>query len=161
LPRRRLVLLVLAAALLLIPAAPARADDAAVKRAWDAHDAQFAKLGGDYRAALKRWRSSGFKRAKGALGANRKARALLARNTRGVTAASPSSADGERARRLALASNAAFSNQLLYQARGIRLTTAGRRSAGNREFARGVTAARRSARAAKKAKTLLRRAGVG
>jgi len=159
-PRRHLFTIVLAAAALLVPAAPAAADDASVKRAWDSNDPAFAKAGRDLDRALTRWRRSSFRRSGPVLRVNRRTRRLLEINTARVAGQQASTPTGARARRFALASNASFLRYTVLAARGVRLVSARKRVAGDRVLGRASRAFRLSARQAKSGRTLFRRAGV-
>jgi hypothetical protein len=158
--RNRLPLLVLTGALVLLPAAPAAADDASVKRAWDSTDAQFVKASRDLSRAMTRWRRSNFRRSGPVLRVERRLRRLLEINTARVAAEQASTPTGARARRFALASNASFSRYTVHEARGVRLVTARKRVAGERAFERAARAFRRSTRQTRSGLALFRRAGV-
>lgn len=145
--------------LVAVAAAPsAEASDASIKAAWDANDAQFTKLGKQQRRAIAAWRRSGF--AKGKSGAVLRSiaatRKVLATNTRAVRAQPESTPTGARAQRYALASNASFDRSQVLAARGIRLTTAGKRAAGNRRLASAEKAIDRSGRQAAAVKRLFK-----
>lgn len=156
LPRLRPALAL--AVLSLAFAAPASASDSSIERAWDADDKQFTELGKSSRTAFLKWQDSGFERSGPVLRVNRRTRALLRKNRAAVAAEQPSTDTGATAKGLALLSDDQFATQLRREARGVRLTTAGKRQAGNRAFAAAERALKRSAESAKAARSLFRQA---
>lgn len=146
------------AAVSLAFAAPASASDSSIERAWDADDRQFTQLGKDSRTAFRKWLDSGYERSGPVLRVNKRTRLLLRKNRAAVAAEQPSTETGGDAKRLALLSDDLFARQLRRQARGVRLTTAGKLQAGNRAFGAADRALKRSAEAAKAARSLFRQA---
>lgn len=127
---RRAALLLASCVLLGAVASPAMATDASVEAAWDGDDAQFTKLGKQFRKGLRAWRKSGYRKPGRALKANRRASKLLKGTISRVKAQPSSSATGERAKSLALASMRDFAKQLKIDARIIRRQTAGKSAGG-------------------------------
>ncbi len=134
----------------------ALASDASIKAAWDANDAEFTTLGKQQRRAFKAWRSAGFRKSGPVLQSIADTRALLATNTKAVTAEAESSPTGARAKRFVLASNRSFELSQAAAARGVRLTSAGKRAAGTKRLARAQRYLNRSARQARSATKLFR-----
>lgn len=153
------ILAALAAALVLAPSAGAT--DVSVKKAWDGNDKQFTKLGRQERKAFRHWTRSGFTDSAPVLRPLKAAIKLLRVNTANVKAEDPSSALGRKAKKYALRCNASFRLNLIYLARGVRLTTAGKRGAGKRRFAKADRYLARSRRQAKVAKKLFKQAAAG
>jgi hypothetical protein len=154
--RRATLVLVSVCALLVAFASPAAATDATVEAAWDGDDAQYSKLGKQFRKGLRVWHKSGNRKPGRALKANRRARKLL-RGTIGRVKAQPSSsATGERAKKYALASMRDFAKELKYQAAIIRAITAGKSV---KSLARrGYRYTKRSRKRSKRARALFRQA---
>jgi hypothetical protein len=123
------VLLVLALAAALLPAASAGADDRSLREAGRSRDAQFERLGDQTRRAFRAWVRSGHSR--------RWARRLIRLNGRtgreidivrgALRAEEPSSAGGATYKRLLLRSLGHFDAALRWDSRGIRRFMRGRR----------------------------------
>lgn len=143
---------VVAFALLLAGAPAAQASDASVQKAWNGNDAQFKKLGRQERKAFKAWEDSDFEKSAPLLRSIKRARDLLKANTRNVRAQKSSSAPGAKARRYAVRANGSFDRELACIAKGVRLTSAGKRGAGSRRFAKADRYERKSKRQAKAAR---------
>ncbi len=110
----------LLAALALVAAPAAQADDSSVLQAWNAHDAKFKRLGEKVRETERSNRTARQK-AKRIIALTDDARELLAENTAGVKAEQASSEKGAEGRRLALKSNARFDAELAATRKGLRL----------------------------------------
>jgi hypothetical protein len=150
------VLLVLALAAGLVPAASVGADDRSLREAGRSRDAQFERLGERTRRAYRAWVNSGHSR--------RWARRLIRLNGRtggeidivrgALRAEEPSSAGGAAYKRLLLRSLRHFDAALLWDSRGIRRFMRGRRGAAqtawrraSQQFARSRRFERRAIRA--------------
>ena len=151
-----MLVLLLACGLLALPAAPAMATDATVEAAWDGDDAQFTKLGKQFRKGLKTWRKSDYRRPCSALKAHRRARKLLKGTISRVKAQPPSTATGGRAKTLALASMRDFAKVLKLDVAIIRRLTA-RRNA-DRLIDRQAAYSKRSRTRSKRARARFRQA---
>jgi hypothetical protein len=150
------LLLVLALAAGLVPAASVGADDRSLREAGRSRDAQFERLGERTRRAYRAWVNSGHSR--------RWARRLIRLNGRtggeidivrgALRAEEPSSAGGADYKRLLLRSLRHFDAALLWDSRGIRRFMRGRRGAArtawqraSQQFARSRRFERRAIRA--------------
>ena len=150
-----MLVLLLACGLLTALASPAMATDATVEAAWHGDDAQFTKLGKQFRKGFRAWQKSGNRKPGRALKANRRARKLLRGTIKRVRAEEPSSATGARAKRYAVGSMTDFAKELKYRAAIIRAITAGKSAKGL--VRRGYKYTKRSRRRAKSARKLFRR----
>ena len=137
-------------------APPAIATDATVEAAWDGDDAQFTKLGKQFRKGVRAWRKSGYRRPGTALKANRRARKLLRGTISRVKAQPSSTTTGERAKKLALASMSDFRKDITLEAAIIRRITAGKNA--DRLIKRSDRYQARSFRRSKSARKLFRQA---
>ncbi len=100
----RLTVLIALVALMLVPSV-AQADDTSVYGAYVSRDAEFGKLGKEYRSREAAWQRSASRRNARLLLANvKKTRTLIAELSGAVKAQPSSSANGERAKSYALRS---------------------------------------------------------
>src|SRR5688500_180720 len=99
----RLLTLLLAAAVVLVVAAPAQADDESVFRAWTRENTTLAKLETALDKNLKSWSNSGLRKGGPALERISKIRALIARRRAAVIDEDPSTGDGGSGKKNALA----------------------------------------------------------
>jgi hypothetical protein len=147
------VLLVLALAAALLPAASAGADDRSLREAGRSRDAQFERLGDQTRRAFRAWVRSGHSR--------RWARRLIRLNGRtgreidivrgAVRAEEPSSAGGATYKRLLLRSLDHFDAALRWDSRGIRRFMRDRRGAARTAWERASLHFTRSRRLERRA----------
>jgi hypothetical protein len=151
------ILLVLAAAIGTIAPA-ASASDRSVKRAWDADDAAFARHGNRVRAYYREWRQSGFRKKRRLLRELGATRDTLDGTRAGVRAEEPSTETGRKAKYWALRSMRALDADLATEQSAVRACSAGKRRRCKRLFAEADDLVERSARFARRAKRLFRRA---
>ena len=113
-------LLALAALLVLAPAAPASADDASVKAAWDSEDAAFSELGRAVERATKRWEARGFTRDGRLVRLMRRGERLSRTVVDRLNAEQASSPTGTEARDWAIRSTSSFARYFVVQRRFVR-----------------------------------------
>jgi hypothetical protein len=152
---RRLVV-ALALACVLSPAASAPADDRSLREAGRSRDAQFERLGDQTRRAYRAWRRSGHSRswARRLIRLNRRTRHEIDIVRRALRAEQPSSDGGATYKRLMFRSLRQFDVALVWDGRGVRSYMRGRRGAARtawrragRHFDRSVRLTRRAVRA--------------
>jgi hypothetical protein len=150
------VVLVLALAAGLVPAASVGADDRSLREAGRSRDAQFERLGERTRRAFSAWVNSGHSRrwARRLIRLNRRTGAEIDIVRGALRAEEPSSAGGATYKRLLLRSLRHFDAALLWDSRGIRRFMRGSRGAARtawrraaRHFARSRRLERRAVRA--------------
>jgi hypothetical protein len=126
---RRLITAVLAAAVLLVPAAGvARADDNSVYGAYVSRDADFTKLGKQVRSGLRSWSRSGLKRPKPALRALAATVQTCDELSSAIAKEQPSSSHGARGKKAALASVGFLKRFAATISKSVRAGTAGHRA---------------------------------
>lgn len=113
-------LLALTALLVLAAAAPASADDASVKAAWDSEDAAFADLGADVTRETRRWVARDFRRDGKMLRLMRRGERLSRRVVDRLQAEQASSPTGTEARDWAIRSTSTFARYFVAERRSIR-----------------------------------------
>lgn len=113
-------LLALTLLLVLASAAPASADDASVKAAWDSEDAAFTELGKSVDRQAKRWADRGFTRDGRLLRLMRRGERLSRTVVERLNAEQPSSPTGTEAREWAIRSTSTFARYFVVQRRFIR-----------------------------------------
>ena len=151
--------MILASVALLGAAAPADASDRSVKRAWDADDAKFERLGERVGVLFRKWKRSGFKRYRRALiDALGDTRRTLDGTRARVRAERPSSETGEKAKYWALRSMRAFDTSLETDQRFVRACSAGKRRLANRLAEEAAEYSARARRFAERGQRLFRQA---
>jgi hypothetical protein len=150
------VLLVLALAVALLPAASAGADDRSLRAAGTSRDAQFERLGDQTRRTYRAWERSGHPRrlARRLLRLNRRTRREIDIVRAAMRPEQPSTDGGATYKRLMFRSLRVFDAALVWDARGVRAYMRGRRGAAQtawrragRHFDRSVRLTRRAVRA--------------
>jgi hypothetical protein len=154
----KLVAVVLSAvAAALLPAVSA-ADDRSLRQAGTSRDAQFERLGDETRRTYRAWERSGHPRrlARKLLRLNRRTRREIVVVRRALRGEQPSSDGGATYKRLMFRSLRAFDVALVWDGRGVRAYTRGRRAVARenwrragRHFDRSVRLTRRAVRAIK------------
>jgi hypothetical protein len=144
---------------LLVPATSS-ASDQSVYDAYVSRDADFAKLGKQFRHDVKRWRTSGYKRRQPVLKDIPKIRKLIRTVSRAIKAEATSSANGKRAKAAALASLRYLDGSLASVATGIRALASGHRERARRSAHKADRLTSRSLKAEKSARKYFRAAGV-
>jgi len=129
--RMRTSLAICALALAGLGAAPgaASADDASIRRAVCANDAEFNTLGNRTARARRAFVRRGYRRPGRLLDALADTRRLLAHTREGIVPQQPSSEGGAQGKRLYLASFTAFDRGLLTERTGVRRSARNRRPA--------------------------------
>jgi hypothetical protein len=132
------VLLVLALAVAVVPAATAGADDRSLREAGRSRDAQFERLGDQTRRAYRAWRRSGHSRrwARRLGRLNRRTRHEIVVVRRALRGEQPSSDGGATYKRLMFRSLRQFDQALVWDGRGVRAYMRGRRGAARRNWRR-------------------------
>ena len=155
---RRLALAALLVPALLAP--PAAASDRSVYEAWVSRDAAFGRLADDFRRASRVYRRSDGQRISPTIRVARKAIRLVNQVVPKIAAEEPSSDAGRRGKELAIRSQRLYRRSLRLLQRGVRAIKAGNTSRGSTLLRGSTRQVRRSERAAEKARSLFRRAGV-
>jgi hypothetical protein len=151
---KRLVLLVLAAALVgVVPAAPAAADDASLRAAGQSRDPQFERLGIRTGRTYRAWTRAGHppRLARRLHRLNRRTRREIVLVRRAIRAEEPSSDGGATYKRLMFRSLTAFDSAIAWNSRGVRRFMRGRRGAADAAFARADRNMNRSLRLTRRA----------
>lgn len=115
--RRALVTFLIALA---VAAAPAAADDASVKRAWDSEDAAFTELGKSVAREMSRWQKRGHTRDSKLLRLLERGETLTRTVEQRVAAEPSSSPQGEEAKGWALKSLGSFARYFVAERRFVR-----------------------------------------
>ena len=149
---------VAAALCLLAPAASA--SDKSVYRAYVSRDQDFAYLGGDLGRSLRRWERSGHRRQAPVLKVLRRGHKLIGELARVVKAEEPSSSNGTRGKKYALATLRYMDRSFTFLSKGIRARTAGHLAAAKRYMAKWRSLDRQAGRAEKRARKWFKAAGV-
>jgi hypothetical protein len=142
---------------LLVGAAPAPADDASMKRAWDSQDAAFTQLGKSVEREMRRWAKRGHTRDSKILGLMRRGEALTTTVEQAVNAEQPSTPQGTEAKTWIMKSLATFKQHFATHLKAIPRAPSKRAVRYGRQADR---LADRSADEAAKAKELLKQVGV-
>jgi hypothetical protein len=153
-------LLVLAATVSALAPAAASASDRSVYRAYVSRDSDFASLGSDVGRALRRWERSGHKRQAAVLKALRRGHELIRELTATVKAEPPSSENGTRGKKYALASLTFLDRFFTALGNSVRARTAGHAKAAKAYMEKAQSFDERSGRAEKRARKYFKAAGV-
>ena len=155
-----LALVVLAAVVFAFIPAAASASDKSVYRAYVSRDSDFAKLGSDLGRTLRRWERSGHKRQSPVLKVLRRGHQLIGELTTVVKAEAPSSANGKRGKKYALATLVYLDRSFSALAKDVRARTAGRLAAAKDYMAKSRDLDSRAGKAEKRARKYFKAAGV-
>ena len=139
-------------------AAPARADDASVLRAWEANDAAFATLGRQVALGARTLQRTG--RAGPLLGALVRTRALIIRTRKAVLAEQASTPTGASARAACLRALGHFERSVVLLYRGTVAGLQGRKRTGLALLNQSEAALKQADVAADQATALFRQAGL-
>jgi hypothetical protein len=132
------LIVVLTAGLLLLPAAPAGADDRSLRAAGKSRDAQFERLGDKTRRTYRAWDRAGHPAhlARRLLRLRRRTRREIVIVRRALRGEQPSTDGGATYKRLMFRSLRAFDLSLVWDGRGIRAFMRGQRVAADRAWRR-------------------------
>ena len=141
----------------LLVAAPAAADDASMKRAWDSQDPAFTELSKSVNREIKAWAKRGHTRDSKLLRLFKRGETLTARVEQAVNAEQPSSPQGTEAKPLIMNALATLKQHFVWERKAVRAAPSKRAERYGKEADRlwDVGAAD-----AKKARDLLAQVGV-
>jgi hypothetical protein len=157
---RTLLILTVAAALFGVLAPAALASDDSVYQAYVSRDSDFTRLGNQLKKDLKAWVRSGRTKPAPALKTIRQSRSLCGDVVTAMKAESPSSSNGTKAKKQAIASVRSLSGSLKALAGGIRARTAHHLAKAKRLAAKADALLKRSLREQKRARRFFKAAGV-
>ena len=144
-------------AALLVTAAPAAADDASMKRAWDSQDPAFTELSKSVDREMKRWVKRRWKGDAKLLRLFKRGETLTARVEQAVNAEQPSTPQGSEAKTWILKSLATFKSHFAEERKAVRAAPSKRARTYGKNADRLYD---QSGEEAKQAKALLAQVGV-
>jgi hypothetical protein len=150
-------ILITGACALLVGAAPASADDASMKQAWDSQDAAFTELGKSVDREFRRWARRGHTRDSKIIRLMRRGEALTTTVEQAVNAEQPSTPQGNEAKTWIMKSLASFKQHFATHLQAIPRAPSKRAVRLGRQADRLLD---RSADEGTKAKELLKQVGV-
>jgi hypothetical protein len=138
----------------------ASASDQSVYDAYVSRDRDFAHLGSDLGRTLRRWERSGHKRQGPVLKVLRRGHKLIGELTAAVKPEAPSSENGKRGKKYALATLGYLDRSFSALAKGVRARTAGHRATARRYMAKSRRLDENAGTSEKRARKWFKKAGV-